>query len=177
MPASSISSLDQKSNRSSYRLFLDLDGVLANFNQGIYQITGQFPDQLKIRDLWRAAAKADGFFTHLPWMPEGRILWEATRILNPVILTGLPHGNWAESQKREWCARELGSHVPVVTCMAKDKIKYAKRFLDSSEVPVLVDDRPKHRAIWEEQGGVFITHTSVSRSLDALVNLGFDLQL
>ena len=176
MPSSSNSLLDQRSNQSSYRLFLDLDGVLADFNQGIYQITGLFPDQLKIRDLWRAAARADGFFTHLPWMPEGRVLWKATCTLNPIILTGLPLGNWAESQKREWCARELGSHVPVITCMAKDKIKFAKGVLDSSEIPVLVDDRPKHRAVWEEQGGVFITHTSVSRSLDALVNLGFTIQ-
>ena len=153
----SASSIDQVSNHLSYRLFLDLDGVLADFDKGIYRITGQHPHQLKIGHLWKAAAKADGFFTHLPWMPEGRVLWEATQTLNPTILTGLPLGNWAEPQKRAWCARELGSHVPVLTCMARDKIKHARQILKKNETPVLVDDRPKHRALWEEQGGLFIT--------------------
>ena len=157
---------------SSYRLFLDLDGVLAHFDQGIYQITGQLPNQLTVREIWKAASKADGFFTHLPWMPQGRVLWEATQSLNPTILTGLPHGQWAEPQKRLWCARELGSNIPVITCMAKDKIKYAQHVLNTDEIPVLVDDRPKHKALWEQAGGIFITHRSVETSLKALIDLG-----
>ena len=31
--------------------------------------------------------------------------------LNPTILTGMPMGNWADGQKRTWCARELGPKV------------------------------------------------------------------
>ena len=162
-----------QSKTHSYRLFLDLDGVLAHFDQGIYRITGSFPHQITVRELWKAASKADGFFTHLPWMPDGRVLWEATCGLSPTILTGLPLGNWAEPQKRAWCTRELGPDVPVITCMARDKIKHAKAILKKGEIPVLVDDRPKHRPLWHDGGGIFIHHTSVQNSLKALEDLGF----
>ena len=160
---------------TSYRLFLDLDGVLADFDLGIYQITGCYTHQLTITKLWQAAAQADGFFEHLPWMPEGKQLWEATKKCNPTILTGLPRGQWAESQKRAWCARKLGEDVPVITCMARDKIKFARAILAPSEIPVLVDDRPKYKHLWEANGGVFIVHQSVSESLHHLVQLGFEI--
>jgi hypothetical protein len=162
-------------SRTSYRLFLDLDGVLANFDQGIYQITGCYPNQLTVSNLWQAAVKSDGFFEHLPWMPEGKKLWEATKKFNPTILTGLPRGQWAEPQKRTWCARELGYDVPVITCMAKDKIKFAHAILESAEIPILVDDRPKYRELWEAKGGIFIVHKSVSESLRRLSQLGFEV--
>lgn len=160
---------------TSYRLFLDLDGVLANFDQGMYQITGCYPHQLPVRKLWQAAAKADGFFEYLPWMPEGKRLWDCTKQFNPTILTGLPRGQWAEPQKRSWCARELGLNIPVITCMAQDKIKFARSILQSNEIPVLVDDRPKHKQLWEAQGGIFIVHQSVSESLHHLRQLGFEI--
>ena len=160
---------------SSYRLFLDLDGVLANFDLGMYQITGSYPHQLKVNKLWQAAARADGFFEYLPWMPEGKKLWESTKKFNPTILTGLPRGQWAEPQKRSWCARELGSDVPVITCMAQEKIKFACSVLKPGEIPVLVDDRSKHKSVWEDNGGVFIVHQSVSESLHQLSRLGFEI--
>ena len=37
------------------------------------------------------------------------------------ILTGLPLGAWAPEPKKRWVARMLGAHVPVVTCMSRDK--------------------------------------------------------
>ena len=160
----------------TYRLFLDLDGVLADFDQGVLHITGCYPHQLSIRQLWQAAARANGFFEHLPWMPEGQRLWEATERYQPTILTGLPRGQWAEPQKRAWCARELGQEVSVITCMAQDKIKKACEVLKPGERPVIVDDRPKHKALWEEKGGIFIVHRSVTESLESLSQLGFRIE-
>jgi hypothetical protein len=159
----------------SYRLFLDLDGVLANFDQGVYQLTGCYPHQLTISKLWQVAARSNGFFEHLPWMPEGKKLWEATKKYNPTILTGLPRGQWAAPQKKAWCARELGQEVPVITCMAQDKIKWACEVLQPGEIPVIVDDRPKHKKVWETKGGIFIVHQTVSESLHHLNRLGFEL--
>jgi hypothetical protein len=37
--------------------------------------------------------------TNLPWMPDGRNLWDHIKEFEPVILTGIPRGNWASSQK------------------------------------------------------------------------------
>ncbi|MBM4292346.1 MAG: hypothetical protein FJ138_13670 [Deltaproteobacteria bacterium] len=162
-----------------YLLFLDLDGVLADFDLGVERVTGRRPHELASRDLWRAVARARGFFAELPWTHDGRALWEATRALSPVVLTGLPMGGWAEAQKRAWCARELGVEVRVITCLAREKPSFARAHCEALRAaggpaltPLLVDDRPKHQAAWEEMGGVWVTHTSAAESLAALRALG-----
>lgn len=163
-----------------YHLFLDLDGVMADFDAGVRRITGRSPDELTPKQLWGSLARArDGFFDQLPWTVDGLQLWEATRHLKPTVLTGLPMGKWAEPQKRAWCAEHLGAHVEVITCLARHKPLRAKEwcerhFAQTEErlTPVLVDDRPKYREAWEEAGGIFITHTSTIQSIIELKNLG-----
>ena len=162
-----------------YHLFLDLDGVMADFDEGVRRITGKHPSELTVKRLWGAAARAEGFFERLPWTSDGQVLWEATRHLNPTVLTGLPMGKWAEPQKRAWCARELGEEVEVITCMARHKPREAqawceRHFEATGErlTAVLVDDRPKYKEGWEEAGGIFITHTDALSSIEALKALG-----
>jgi hypothetical protein len=164
-----------------YKLFLDLDGVLADFDAGVRRVTGRLPHELGVREMWARLARARGFFEHLGWTPDGRALWEATAHLAPVVLTGVPLGGWAEAQKRAWCARELGPEVPVLTCLARDKPLKAREHLAASDigpdvaagvVPVIVDDREKHQAGWEAHGGVFIVHRRTEDSLAALTAIG-----
>lgn len=88
-------------------------------------------------------------------------LFDAVKHLDPVILTGLPRGNWAADQKVRWAAL----HFPgtrIITTMARDKRDHAKAG------DVLVDDQETHRHLWEESGGVFIHHRSAQRSLAEL---------
>ena len=158
-----------------YHLFLDLDGVLADFEGGIKRVTGKYPDQLSPSAMWRSAYRAPDFFARLEWMSDGRELWEATRHLNPTVLTGLPQsGDWAARQKRAWCARELGEDVDVITCRAAEKSSEALQYIKvSSEladdaIPVIIDDRTRHRELWEQRGGVYIVHRSTERSLEQL---------
>src|ERR1044071_4661041 len=103
------------------RLFLDLDGVLADVDRGVLALTGKHPHQQSRREMWRAVARAPDFFAELAFTRDGRRLWEFCRPLDPTILTGLPHGGWAAPQKRRWVARMLGPDVPVITCMSRDK--------------------------------------------------------
>lgn len=159
-------------SRVEWRLFLDLDGVLADFDRRIEEITGAAPQDLEIGAMWSAAASTEGFFDSLPWMPDGRLLWEATRHLTPTILTGLPRGRWAAPQKRRWCARELGPEVPVVTCMTWEKPQRAQDMLLPGQRALLVDDRARTQAPWEEAGGVFVLHQDAASSIEALRALG-----
>lgn len=156
-----------------YRLFLDLDGVLADFDQGVVTATGQTPSDLGDRRMWPLLARTPGFYEHLPWTHDGRELWEFCRPHHPVIVTGVPLGRWAEPQKRAWCSRELGPDVPVICCLSREKGRHAAEWLEPGEVMVLVDDRLKIQAAWEEAGGRFILHTSTAQSLVALKELGF----
>ena len=156
----------------TYKLFLDLDGVLADFNAQVLAITGKTPSQLGDKIMWPKLAKANSFFEFLPWMPDGNDLWTACVPYSPIIITGLPRGNWAEPQKRAWCKRELGEDVQVITCLAKEKSLKAKAFYEAPVIPVLIDDREKYKERWENEGGIFIVHRNTEESLAQLFALG-----
>jgi len=151
-----------------HELFLDLDGVLVDFDAGVKRVTGNLPSELSPRRMWPQLARADGFYEHLDWLPDGRRLWTAVEPLRPTILTGLPMGKWAEPQKRAWCARELGAEVPVITCMSRDKAARANEAVPRGRTPVLVDDRERLRESWELMGGLFVHHTDAESTLRAL---------
>ena len=155
-----------------YFLFVDLDGVLVDFDRGVKKATGQYPREQSAGRMWSILARTPDFYAGLEWMPDGRELWERVRPLNPVILTGLPRGKWAEPQKRSWCRRELGDSVEVITCMSREKARHAASRTPAGRIPVLVDDRDSIRESWEEMGGLFIHHTEADSSLAALEDLG-----
>lgn len=155
-----------------FRLFLDLDGVMADFNKGVFEITGKYPEEMQKKDMWRALAYVDNFYGKLDWMPDGQDLWNATKHVDPIILTGLPLGNWAPSQKRGWCAWKLGPQVDVITCMTKEKAIKALEVTPNGVTPVLVDDRLSTKASWDAAGGIFVHHTSAAKSIAELKLLG-----
>ena len=121
--------------------------------------------------MWREVARAPDFFAALAFTRDGRRLWEFCRPLDPTILTGLPRGGWAAPQKRRWVAEMLGAEVPVITCMSREKARYA------APGHVLVDDRDTAREPWEKAGGVFIHHRDAGHTIDALRSLGVTPEL
>lgn len=152
------------------RLFLDLDGVLSDFDQGVREVTGKRPEELPLKAMWGALARAPRFFETLAFMEDAEALWRFCQSHHPTILTGLPHGTWAPEQKRRWVARMLGAHVPIITCMTREKPGW------SGAGHVLVDDRLATREGWEQKGGIFIHHLSAERSIAHLHRLGFTEQ-
>lgn len=156
------------------RLFLDCDGVLADFDAYAAEVLGMHPRDFEARhgrrEFWRRIAGAEDFFARLPLMPDARTLWEAVAHLHPVILTGTPQGDWAAPQKLRWAAEHF-PEARMITTLAR-----AKR--DHMENPgdVLVDDLPKYRHLWEEAGGVFVLHRSAGETLGELRALGFDVR-
>ena len=150
------------------RLFLDADGVLADFNLGSKRLLGMRPKEFIATHgrnaFWTRLAKAPNFFGALPEMPDAHSLFDGVKHLKPTILTGLPLGSWAAPQKVEWAAEHFPG-VPIITCMACDKHKHMH------EGDVLVDDREKHRAAYEEAGVVFIHHKNAEDSLRKLAKI------
>ncbi len=156
----------------NYSLFIDLDGVLVDFDQGVLQSTGKYPGEQSPGRMWSILARTEDFYNILDWTQDGRSLWDYVQNFSPRILTGLPRGKWAEPQKRNWCSRELGPDVPVTTCMSREKALKAKELTPEGQIPVLVDDRIRLKEAWEEMGGIFIHHTSAVSSIAALRNVG-----
>jgi hypothetical protein len=147
------------------QLYLDCDGVLADFDKGATAVLGLpprvFEERHGIGRFWQKLAAAPDFYFSLPLMDDAMELFDSVKHLNPVILTGLPRGNWAADQKVRWAAR----HFPgtrIITTMARDKRNHAR------EGDVLVDDQLRHRDLWEEVGGIFVHHRNARETLREL---------
>ena len=153
---------------SGRRLFLDLDGVLADFDAHYEKTFGEKTDRSKPtpKNFWKNIANNGSFFRDLPMMPDALALWEGAKKLhpNPIILTGLTHvaSETTERHKREWVATHISPLARVIVCPSKDKRLHGK------PGDILVDDWTKYRALWEEMGGVFVLHTSAEESLAAV---------
>jgi hypothetical protein len=152
------------------QVYLDCDGVLADFDAAAGSVLGMAPHIFERRfgpaRFWQKLAAAPDFFANLDLLPDAMELYEAVRHLKPVILTGLPRGSWAEPQKRLWAERHFPD-VPVITTTAALKREHCH------PGDALVDDRHKYRHLWESAGGVFIHHRSARQSIADLRRRGF----
>jgi 5'(3')-deoxyribonucleotidase len=150
------------------QLFLDCDGVLANFDKGAEAALGMPPKAFEQRHglgrFWARLHRTPDFYARLEELPDARELFDGVKHLNPVILTGCPRGGWAEDQKVRW-ADEHFPGTRIITCMARDKRDHGQRG------DILIDDTLRHRERWEETCGVFIHHRNARQSLAALKRL------
>lgn len=147
------------------RLFLDCDGVLADFDRAATALLGMPPRDHQRRfgpvKFWARIGAAPDFYGALPLMPDARVLFEAVAHLRPTILTGVPRGGWAEAQKERWAARRFPG-TPIVTGPARNKRDHAR------PGDVLVDDTLTHAHLWEGMGGVFVHHRGAGATLAGL---------
>ena len=143
-------------------IFCDLDGVLADFDKGVQKLLKKKPDEINTRLMWSTLRKTPLFFENLEWMEDGKQLWESIKHFNPIILTGCPYGGWAEQQKYNWCARELGTKIRVITCKTDNKPNYC---IQNS---ILIDDRDKIQHEWGSKLGKFILHRNTDKTIEKL---------
>jgi hypothetical protein len=150
------------------QLYLDCDGVLADFERGAIELLGMPPRDFEKRHgigaFWREVARHPDFYGTLPLMPDAMDLFAAVRHLMPVILTGLPRGSWAAPQKVRWAAEHFPG-TQILTVMAVDKRNHAQ------QGDILVDDQLKHAHLWQAAGGIFVHHRGAARSIAALQDL------
>lgn len=146
-----------------YTIYCDLDGTLVDFEKKVDELglTGAHNNKL-----WPALKNVHNFFGSLEWINNAELLWKTIEPYNPIILTGLPmEGDWAAIQKKQWCAKNLGSHIQVICCKSSEKQQYCKKF------NILIDDRLQLKEKWELMGGIFIHHTTVTNTIQQLYDL------
>lgn len=161
---------NERAGEAMPTVFLDCDGVLADFNGGASRVLGMSPEDFQrrfgLKQFWNTLATEPDFFAELAPLPDARDLYEAVRTCQPVILTGLPRGKWAEPQKRRWAERHFPG-TPMITTTAALKREHCR------PGDALIDDWDTHRHRWEEAGGVFIHHRDAVSSIRALREQGF----
>lgn len=154
------------------QVFVDLDGVLADFNRYYYECfgfkleTGRNAEQPP--NFWKNISKHGSFYRSLPLMPDALELWHGVKTMHPdpIILTGgVPSIKDTPRQKREWVDEFIDPEAHVIVCESKNKRDYAVAG------DIIIDDWEKWRHLWEEMGGTFILHENATKSLSELAHV------
>ena len=150
-------------------IFLDSDGVMADFDKRAAEIFGmtaeKFEYQYGPEIFWNTLRSADPhFFRNLDWMPDAMELYNAVKHLKHAILTGIPkEGVDAHSNdKIDFYKYKLDPNLRVYCCQASKKWTFCQKG------DILIDDRFRYSKKWENAGGTFIHHKSADQSLEKL---------
>jgi 5'(3')-deoxyribonucleotidase len=115
--------------------------------------------------MYKAFADDEKFWADLPWMPDGRELWEFISQFDPDILTS-PMRKGSERGKQRWIDEHL-KPAPKRVFMSREKYKWAT----NGQPSVLIDDFISNTIPWENAGGIAILHTSAAETLETLEEL------
>jgi 5'(3')-deoxyribonucleotidase len=147
-------------------VYLDLDGVMANFDGGVdalfNQPTKEFFAELGAFKAWAKLAEVDHLFLNLDPLPNYKTLFSHLKRLhddgtiNLEILTSLPIPSGklvtAKADKIAWVKKYLDKDIKVNTVIGgAKKAKYIK-----SPTDVLIDDLPRNITAWKDAGGTGI---------------------
>jgi hypothetical protein len=156
-----------KQAEQQYKIFVDQDQVLADFNKHFESFGHGGPEEFEAKHgeqaFWNFLKNSDPhFFLNLEWMPDGRELWNALKKYNPTILTKpalIPH---CKEDKLKWVKKEIGNASVIV---ATKKEQYA------APNAILIDDLKTNIKKWEVAGGIGILHTDARSTLNKLKKL------
>jgi len=160
--------LEEQEKVMDYKIYCDMDGVLADFESGYEKLTGidLRGEFVKGDDFWEPISKAGvGFWAGLKWMPDGQKLWDYLKPYKPDLLS---------APSREDSSR-IGKHVWVKHKIPGTKLilRYAKQKQElATPESILIDDRQVNIDQWEAAGGIGILHTSTDNTIKQLKQLG-----
>ena len=152
-------------------IYVDMDGVLAAFDQAVRKKLGAETVDLSSDKRWNIIIKYNNeeepWFYSLPLLPDARTLWKfLTKNFRNVEILSATGGNAipdAGRQKRQWIADNFGPKVKVHTVKdGKDKAAYA------DYNTVLIDDRSRAIDPFIAAGGIGIKHTSAANTIATL---------
>lgn len=138
------------------RLYLDLDGVMADFDGAFPAVFGLDHRSMADDDMWLKINGHPTFFRDLPAMPGAIEFFRAIEHLDPIILTACPKSNYAHvaTQKVEWVRAHLSSRVTVLPVLGGAN----KPLFMHAKGDILIDDYRRNTEAWSAAGGVAILH-------------------
>ncbi len=168
-------------------LFLDMDGVLCDFDQAFLNLTFEklgkpiskddFRADFGFRRSWKLInAKGISFWSDMPSMSDMQILrkfvlanFNSIKILSSA---GKPYAkdNMSTDGKQLWLrSHGFGSIIPsniLIVDTKEEKRKYA------TPEGILVDDNRDNINEWNQAGGIGILHTSADKTIHELKKYG-----
>lgn len=158
---------------SGWRIFIDMDGVLADFDEKKIEVFGtiNIPDEEMWEIIWD---KYPRWFRDLEQMPD---MWDLLHYLlysnngkhkghDLCVLTAVPKQRADKSitvcyQKRAWLDDKIGD-IPMIACQRKHKADYA------NDRSILIDDDKGNIEAFRKAGGIGILHTSAKTTIEEL---------
>ena len=155
-------------------IYLDLDGVLADFDSSVKSQTGKYPNEQKDDDMWKAVQEIPNFYRHLDKMTGADNFFERIKSIaggydyDVKILTAIPRKSSmpsASDDKKEWVKEHFGDIEVVLGPYSRDKWKHARKN------DVLIDDRKSNIDEWINKGNAYgILYKNAKQSADQLSN-------
>jgi len=156
-----------------YHFYLDMDGVIADFDGRFKEYTGYYPkeyqEKFSKKEFYKEINKGGHkFWSDMQWTPYGKQIWSKLKDLNVSILSSPGGFNQAEEGKKEWLTKNLGS-VKFNFKLSGNK----HTILDDFDIPntpeerkyhILIDDHYSNLIPWDEAGGqsIKVTHNNTS---------------
>ena len=151
------------------RIYLDLDGVMADFDTHFIDYFGVDPQSLDDDVMWKMINGYHEFYANLPLMKDakelfGKIVWDFE--CDVTILTACPKSNYknAAIQKRAWVRKHLSKHLTVIPMLGGAN----KALFMHEPGDILIDDMEKNCKAWEELGGKAIFHKNAADTIAKL---------
>ena len=151
-------------------LYLDMDGVLCDFQKAYKELRTGAPDS---RKRFRSAVIDHKIFETLDFMPDTHELLNHVSKLTDIkveILTSMGthepfQANDTKIQKLHWLHKHNIPYKPNFVHSKEEKSKYA------TPSSILIDDSPGCIGPFEHKGGYGILHTSAKNSIASLDNI------
>ena len=159
-------------NEQKYTIYCDMDGVLVDFDKQFEKASGGVPpreyeEKNGKEAFWNLIDNENGvgFWVGMPWMPNGKQLWEYIKPNDPMLLSSPSRSNSSRLGKRLWVRNNLPG-TKLILANAANKKNYA----DSNNI--LIDDRPSNVDQWKAAGGIGILFISTAQTIEELKKLG-----
>jgi 5'(3')-deoxyribonucleotidase len=177
-----------------YQIYCDMDGVLTDFEKRfvtllqqegpkyyskatIAQVTRpKHFDKLEgTEEFWKFIDQHIGleFWSDMPWMPQGQVLWDFIQPYRPKLLTSPSEDNTSRLGKRLWVRNHLTPAPEVIFRFGDAKSDFA------NENSILIDDKPSNLEAFASKGGISIEckDGDVSSVIQQLKELGYGREL
>jgi 5'(3')-deoxyribonucleotidase len=181
-----------------FNFFIDMDGVLSDFDLGFKRIAGVCPSLYKNnilrflrsigyskkialetfdQEFWKIINSKKDFWETLPLMSNGLKFWKYIEKYNPTLLTACPSMKYGYlssiNGKRSWVDKWFGQNVDIIFVEMENYDTTGKQKAEycKNKYDILIDDSKKNIEAWIKAGGTGILHTSVYETINTLRRL------
>ncbi len=168
-----------REEESEYKVYLDMDGVLADFDQRFRDISGMEPKEFEnkygTKAFWNLIDEENKikFWVGIPVMSGAADLVNAVKDYNYELLTSPSAKKQSYLGKILWVKNHTGDVFP-----SKPRINFKKakeKHLvkpQLTKTDILIDDREDTIGRWNTAGGTGIVYKNISQVLNDLGKLG-----